>query len=324
MRDHGGDLARAQAIYGAGGWLDLSTGINPVAFPMPPLPPEALSRLPDRDALTALEQAAQACYDTTAPVVALAGAQAAIQLVPRLRAPGSARVLGPTYNEHAGALAAQGWAVEQVAIPDALAGADLAVVVNPNNPDGRVLDRARLFALRDRVGLLVVDESFGDVMPDMSLAPHVSGAEDRMIVLRSFGKFFGLAGLRLGFAIAGAEDADALRALAGPWAVSGPALVAGQAALADTDWQAAARARLSQDAARLDGIAARAGWAFVGGTDLFRTYHTPAAQAAQAQLAHGHVWSRIFPYSAQWLRLGLPAPAGWDQVERAILAKGTA
>jgi len=149
-------------------------------------------------------------------------------------------------------------------------------------------------------------------------------AEERMILLRSFGKFFGLAGLRLGFAIAGAGPARALRDMAGPWAVSGPALVAGCAALADSGWHIAARARLAQDAPRLDAVAARAGWALVGGTDLFRTYHTPDAKAAQAQLAQGHVWSRIFPYSDHWLRLGLPAPTGWGQVERAILATGAA
>jgi len=324
MRDHGGDLARVQAVYGVGDWLDLSTGINPVAYPMPPLPLAALTRLPENRTLMALEQTAQACYGTTAPIVALSGAQAAIQLVPRLRTPGQARVLGPTYNEHAGALAAQGWQVQQVHSAEALAGADLAVVVNPNNPDGRVLPPAQLLALRDRVGLLIVDESFVDVTPEASLAAQMTEAEERMILLRSFGKFFGLAGLRLGFAIAGAGPARALRDMAGPWAVSGPALVAGCAALADSGWHIAARARLAQDAPRLDAVAARAGWALVGGTDLFRTYHTPDAKAAQAQLAQGHVWSRIFPYSDHWLRLGLPAPTGWGQVERAILATGAA
>lgn len=320
MRDHGGDLARAQALYGAGYWLDLSTGINPVAYPMPNLPPDALTRLPESNDLAMLEAIAQDCYGTSAPVIPLAGAQAAIQLVPRLRATGVARVLGPTYNEHAGALAAQGWQVVQVQSPDELAGADLAVVVNPNNPDGRVLPAADLLALCDRVGLLVVDESFVDVMPEASLAPLMTMAEDRLILLRSFGKFYGLAGLRLGFAIAGEAHARGVRELAGPWAVSGPALVAGQAALADRDWQDATRARLSNAAARMDALALRAGWRVVGGTSLFRTYHTPNAITAQAQLARGHIWSRIFPYSDHWLRLGLPAAKGWDQLEQAILA----
>ena len=319
MRDHGGDLARAQALYGAGDWLDLSTGINPLAYPMPHLSPYVMTRLPESTDLAMLEAIAQDCYGTAASAVPLAGAQAVIQLVPRLRVPGVARVLGPTYNEHAGALAAQGWQVKQVQSPDELAGADLAVVVNPNNPDGRVLSPDALLALRDRVGLLVVDESFVDVMPQASIAPLMTPAEDRMILLRSFGKFYGLAGLRLGFAIAGEGHARVLRDLAGPWAVSGPALVAGQAALADRDWQDATRARLSQDAARMDALALRAGWGLVGGTSLFRTYHTPDATAAQAQLAHGHIWSRIFPYSDHWVRLGLPAPDAWGQLEQAIL-----
>lgn len=323
MRDHGGDLVRAQALYGAGDWLDLSTGINPVAYPMPVLDPFSVTRLPGTDAIAALEQAAQACYSTSAPVVALSGAQAAIQIVPRLRAPAIARVLGPTYNEHAGALSAQGWQVTQVQTPDALAGADLAVVVNPNNPDGRVLPQAQLLALRDRVGLLVVDESFCDVKPDASVTPLITRAEDRVVVLRSFGKFYGLAGLRLGFAIAGQSNVERLRALAGPWAVSGPALVAGRAALADTAWHDKTRIRLLQDAARLDALAQSAGWRVVGGTTLFRTYHTPNALAAQGQLARGHVWSRIFPYSKHWLRLGLPAPQDWGQLDRAIMGQAS-
>ncbi len=320
MRDHGGDLDRARARFGAGDWLDLSTGINPVPYPMPPVPPDVFARLPDADARDTAEGAARGCYGGTGGVVALGGAQAAIQLVPRLRSPGTARVLGPTYNEHAAALAAQGWQVVQVSTPDALAGADLAVVVNPNNPDGRALPRATLQALRSDVGLLVVDESFADTAPALSLAPSVAPDSDGLVVLRSFGKFFGLAGLRLGFALSGQATAARLRALAGPWAVSGPALVVAGAALPDARWQGDTRARLAADAARLDGLAVRAGWAPVGGTGLFRTYHTPDAARAQAALAGAHVWSRVFPYSAHWLRLGLPPPEGWPRLAQALSA----
>lgn len=289
---------------------------------MPALTPQVLARLPCSDAVRALEKAAQAYFGTTAPVVALSGAQAAIQLVPRLRKPGQACVVAPTYNEHAAALRAQGWHVAEVASPQGLAGADLAVVVSPNNPDGRVLSQSTLLGLRDRVGLLVVvDESFADVTPDASVAACLTPTEERMLVLRSFGKFFGLAGLRLGFVIAGDVQGRMLRDMAGPWANSGPALVAGQAALADTQWQTTTRARLATEARHLDSLAAEVGWALVGGTSLFRTYHTPNAAAAQAQLARGHVWSRIFPYSNHWLRLGLPAPSGWAQVTWAMQAK---
>ena len=151
------------------------------------------------------------------------------------------------------------------------------------------------------------------------MAPFVDADEDRMVVLRSFGKFFGLAGLRLGFAITGQRLADQLRGLAGPWSVSGPALAVGQAAFADGTWQENTRKRLTEDARRLDAMAQAAGWGLVGGTALFRTYDTPKAVEAQKALARHHVWSRIFPYSENWLRLGLPGTKeGWAQLERAL------
>lgn len=321
MRDHGGDLDRARALYGAGGWLDLSTGINPVPYALPPMPARAWTALPTAEETGALEATARRAYGAAGEVVALAGAQAAIQLVPRLRPPGLARVVVPTYNEHAAALQAQGWAVEACADTGGLAGADLAVVVNPNNPDGKRWPREVLTALAARVGLLVVDESFADAEPALSLAPLVGtgGSAGRLLVLRSFGKFYGLAGLRLGFAVAEPGLAAALRALAGPWAVGGPAIAAGRAALGDAAWAEATRRRLAADAARLDALAAGAGWGLVGGTTLFRTYETGDAAAAQARLARGRVWSRIFPHAPGWLRLGLPGDeAGWRQLGGAL------
>ena len=316
MRDHGGDLDRAKAAFGGGRWLDLSTGINPVAYPVPGLSNDAWTRLPEAGALRALINAARAAYDTPAEVVPLSGAQAAIQLVPRLRQPGRAAVVGPTYNEHAAALRAQGWQVDEVSDIDQAAGADLAVVVNPNNPDGRIWTKDALTRLKHQVGALVVDESFADPSSEFSVA---SDADDALIVLRSFGKFYGLAGVRLGFAITGGSMASKLRSLSGPWPVSGPAIAVGTAALSDQTWQMATRARLAQDAVRLDALADGAGWKLVGGTALFRTYRTGGAGAAQMQLAEGRVWSRIFPYSDIWIRLGLPGSAqDWAQLGAAL------
>src|SRR5690606_34568686 len=323
MRDHGGDLDRARSVYGGSDWIDLSTGINPLAYPMPDLPRHALTALPTAEDVATLEATAAKAYGTTADVVALSGAQAAIQLVPRLKLPGSAAVLAPSYNEHAAALAAQGWRVSDVSEPEAMAGADLAVVVNPNNPDGRRWTPEALAALADRVGLLVVDESFADPHPELSLAPRLSGLGERVLLLRSFGKFYGLAGLRLGFALGGPKTATSLRSLAGPWAVSGPAIAAGRAALADSAWQAETIARLARDASRLDALAEGAGWRLVGGTSLFRTYETGDAVAAQARLARAAIWSRVFPYSAGWLRLGLPGDnAAWARLETALSGGG--
>lgn len=320
MRDHGGDLDRAMQEFGAGDWLDLSTGINAAPYPVPSLEARAWAALPTRSDIAALEATASQTYGAQAQVVALGGAQAAIQLVPRLREPGRACVVGPTYNEHAAALRAQGWQVEIVTNPAQGAGADLLTVVNPNNPDGRIWPAETLLALRDKVGLLVVDESFADTeSPSASVVPYVTAGDDRLVVMRSFGKFYGLAGVRLGFAITGGQSAQTLRALAGPWAVNGPAVAVGRRALADTNWQNATRARLTQDAKQMDDLAAAQGWTLIGGTPLFRTYATPDAQEAQNQLARGHVWSRIFPYSDSWIRLGLPGSAqGWDQLSRAL------
>lgn len=313
MRDHGGNLDWARARWGGAGWIDLSTGINRVPWPVPALPAEVWTALPTRSAQAALIAAAQAAYGTRAPMVALAGAQAAIQLVPGLAAPGLARVVAPTYNEHAASLRAAGWRVEEVAEPEALAGADLAVVVNPNNPDGRHWPRARLLALAGQVGRLVVDESFADAEPSESLASEAG--RDGLLVLKSFGKFYGLAGVRLGLALGCEADVAFLAERAGPWPVSGPALEIGRRALADRAWTRATVARLAKDTRRLDALAERLGWSLVGGTALFRTYAMPDAEAAQERLARARVWSRIFPWSATWIRLGLPAPGEWARLE---------
>lgn len=319
MRDHGGNLDEAIRRFGAGRWLDLSTGINAVPYPLPRLSERVWSALPTAADIAQLESIAATAYGTQAPMVALAGAQAAIQLVPRLKPPGRACVVGPTYNEHAAALCAQGWRVETIAHPADGAGAGLVTVVNPNNPDGRQWQAGTLYELRGKVGLLIVDESFADTEKDASVASLVGAGDDRIAVLRSFGKFYGLAGLRLGFAITGAGLAGQLRALAGPWAVSGPAIAVGCQALADKNWQQAMRIRLARGAKRLDTLAVSAGWRFVGGTSLFRTYDTGDARAAQNRLARGHIWSRIFPYSETWLRLGLPGTQkDWTRLEQTL------
>ncbi|HZU62950.1 MAG TPA: threonine-phosphate decarboxylase CobD [Novosphingobium sp.] len=321
MRDHGGNLDAARARFGGEGWIDLSTGINRVPYPLPPLPAEAWTALPTASARAALLQAAAAAYRTTAPMVALAGAQAAIQLLPQVVQGRHARVLAPTYNEHAACLAAAGWQVAQVADAADLAGADIAVVVNPNNPDGRALPPEALLALAGQVGLLVVDESFADPVPDLSVAPWAGAGVDqgRLLVLRSFGKFYGLAGVRLGFALGDGAVVAALDALSGPWPVSGPALAVGAQALADGAWAAATSARLAAEGPRIDALAAGFGWQLAGGTALFRLYDTDDAEAAQAHLARQRIWSRIFPWSPRLIRLGLPGDAAeWQRLAEAL------
>lgn len=326
MRDHGGDLGTARARFGGAAeeWLDLSTGINRQPYPAPPPPLSALRDLPGAEDMAACAAAARAAWGVAeaAACLPLAGAQAAIRLLPGLRPPGRAAVLGPTYNEHAAAFASAGWTVTEVGDIGDLKGFDAVVVVNPNNPDGRRLAPEAMLALAEANGLAVIDESFADVAPEVSACGGLG--RPGAVVLRSFGKFWGLAGLRLGFALGAPAEIAALAALAGPWPVSGPALAAGRVALADRPWAAATRARLAAEALRLDGLAAaagwrKAGWRGAGGTDLFRLYETPDAAAAQARLARGRVWSRIFPWSPRLLRLGLPgAPAEWAQLAGAF------
>ena len=317
MRDHGGNIDGAIARFGGSGWIDLSTGINRVPYPLPTLHPDDWTMLPTASAKTALLEVARRAYDTKAPMLAVAGAQAAIQMIPRLQAPGLARVLGPTYNEHAAALRHAGWQVQEVTQPGQLAGADLAVVVNPNNPDGSRHPPADLLALSAQVGRLVVDESFADADPALSLAPLAG--QERLLILRSFGKFYGLAGVRLGFVLGSQTDIAALENMAGPWPVSGAAIRIGSVALADTAWAEATTARLRAEVDRADALARAAGWQALGGCPLFRLYDTPDAALAQMRLAGHQIWSRIFPYSNRWLRLGLPGgETEWARLAQAL------
>lgn len=306
MREHGGNLDLAKQRFGgrAEDWIDLSTGINRLPYPIGEVSSRAWNALPSRAEIETLHQAARRAYRTRAAVVAMGGAQAAIQLLPQLMPRGRARILAPTYNEYAGVLTAAGWDVQEVGELDALAGADLAVIVNPNNPDGRCFAPKDLLPLLPRVGRLVIDESFADAVPQLSLAPEAD--RPGLLVLRSFGKFYGLAGLRLGFAIGNAADVAKLATASGPWPVSGAAIAIGCRALHDDAWAKDTSERLARDCIRLDDMARAQGWTLVGGTPLFRLYETADAIAAQERLARGQIWSRVFAQQPTWLRLGLP------------------
>jgi cobalamin biosynthetic protein CobC len=322
MSEHGGNLDEAVRRFGgnAQDWIDLSTGINRRPYPVGEIPPHCWNALPSRSALNALHHAAQQAYGTQASLLAASGAQAAIQMLPYLSARGQARILGPTYSEYAAVFSASDWDVSEVCDLKELAGAELAVVANPNNPDGRHHDKGELLALLPHVGRLVVDESFADAEPGLSLAGHAG--RPGLLIIRSFGKFYGLAGLRLGFVIGCETDIAALAAMAGPWPVSGAAIEIGSRALLDRGWAEATAAWLTRDASRLDAEVAPLGWSLVGGTPLFRLYETGDAHAAQERLARGKIWSRIFSYQKGWLRLGLPGEeAEWARLSAALKAR---
>lgn len=313
--EHGGDLAWARAQFPAfaGEWLDLSTGVSPFPWPAAALPDDALRRLPSGEGLEALRAAAAAAYGVPGAdrVAALPGAQAAIQLLARMRAPCRVAIAGPTYGGHEAAWRGAGHDVVTVdaSAMDAGAGAapprgcEVAIVVNPNNPDGRITPAAALRAWAPAGGWLIVDESFADTAPEAQLRPLPPG----VVALRSFGKFYGLPGLRLGFALAEPELAARIRRAAGPWPVSGPALAIGAAALADAAWADAARRRLDAAARRLDGVLARLGCRALGGTALFRFAAAPAGLFER--LGARGVYVRCFAGMPGRLRFGLPPDA---------------
>ncbi len=298
MAAHGG--ARAD-------WIDLSTGINPQPYPVKDLTAEDWTALPDNGAFARLSDAARRFWRAPkdAAILPAPGASALIARVPALAPAGMVRITMPTYNEHAAAFAAQGWTVQSGG------PAQARVLVHPNNPDGRTWQAKDADA-----PLTVIDESFCDVAPEASLI-HLA-ERPGVIVLKSFGKFWGLAGLRLGFAVGRPEMVARLTDLTGPWAVSGPALRIGAQALNDTAWAEATRARLARDADRLDTLMTGKGVQLVGGTTLFRLYDVDDATAWQNRLAQAHIWSRIFPYSERFLRLGLPPEHGWARLESAL------
>lgn len=304
--------------------MDLSTGINPHSYPLFELPATALSRLPEPARVHELNAIAAADYGAPSALnmTAAPGTQILLPRVAELLAPGRALVLGPTYAEHARAAAIAGHTVAEVSDFGALADADLAVVVNPNNPDGRVVTRESLLelarVLHARGGLLVVDEAFMDVGPrEHSVAGDVG--QGGLVVLKSFGKFFGLAGLRLGFAIAAESVAQRLEAEFGPWAVAGPALEYGIRALGDHAWQDEMRKRLQGEAARLDALLSRFAIPVRGGTSLFRYLEIPHAADLFDLLGEQGILVRNFAWSSTALRIGLPgAEVDWTRLERAL------
>jgi cobalamin biosynthesis protein CobC len=325
---HGGDLTAARRLFPAAPepFIDLSTGINPNPYPLPQLPPELFARLPEAAAAALLAATAAQTYGapSAADVVAAPGTQILLPLVAGLVRAGRAAVMAPTYSEHSRAAMLAGHDVTEVRELGAAADAALVVVTNPNNPDGRLfakndlLDLAR--HLQARGGLLVVDEAFMDVgPPGLSLAPEV--ARGNIVVLRSFGKFFGLAGLRLGFALAAPPLATRLSARLGPWPVSGPALDIGTKALADQDWNVTTRQRLVQATERLDAILKGAGLDIAGGTSLFRLVRTQTANEWFRRLGRTGILTRAFAEHPTWLRFGLPASEQeWLRLQIAMAA----
>jgi cobalamin biosynthetic protein CobC len=324
MLEHGGRLRKAALQYGIAeaDWLDLSSGLAPWPFPVPDIPLRAWARLPETD--DGLEQAACDYYGA-AQVLPVAGSQMAIQLLPRLRRAGKVGVLSPSYAEHAEAWRRNGYIVREVLESEVdffLDSLDVLVVVNPNNPTGLSLTPARLLdwhsRLAQRGGWLVVDEAFMDNTPHLSLAPFAN--QTGLIVLRSFGKFFGLAGVRLGFVLAERKLLKLLAEQVGPWAVSGPTRVLGQACLTDTDGHTRQRIRTDEAGERLALLLEQYGFKPQGGCALFQWLITECAEALHEFMARRGILLRLFTHNSS-VRFGLPADeADWQRLAQALEA----
>jgi len=350
LLEHGGRLRQAAKQYDIelSQWLDLSTGLNPNAWPVPAIDSRHWARLPeDDDGLVAAAQSYYGCEQ----VLPVAGTQAAIQLLPalRLRFSGSLAanqqkigLIHPSYAEHAHVWHQAGFevlALNSEEIAAQLPQLSCLVLVNPNNPTGETVSPQQLLAwhaqLAQQGGWLVVDEAFMDCTPELSLCAHAS--LPGLIVLRSLGKFFGLAGARVGFVMAQYELLHTLQEMLGPWTVNGPARQVAKQALLDTAWHDSTRQTLPIQSQRLQGLLQNALLLSTSlldsplhdvsrqnvlhptnGTALFQWIRTPHAETVRTQLAQQGIWIRLFEQPAS-LRFGLPAnEAQWMRLQRAL------
>ena len=291
-------------------WIDLSTGINPFAYAYAQVPPNRLTHLPDRDLAISCRQAMASAFGAPEQSLLLApGSELLIRLLPTILAPRTVAILENTYGDHGEVWLSAGCDV--IHTPDPLAHAgdvDAVVLCNPNNPDGRRFSSDELLGAQSRLacrgGWLIIDEAYADLKPSLSLASY-AGA-DGLLILRSFGKFFGLAGLRLGALLAPASVLAAMEQRLGAWPVSGPALGIGAQAYADTAWQRRTRERLTEVRARLGTHLIDAGLASSEGTDLFAFVQTADATALWKHLGRRGIYVRRFSWSSHALRIGLP------------------
>lgn len=319
---HGGDLDRAIELWGGsrGDWIDCSASIAPRPYLLPPVPEKIWRELPHDDAR--LLAAARRYYGCK-HLIATPGSQAAIQILPVLREPSRVAVVSPTYAEHTWRWQQAGHSVSEIH-PDEVARRldefDVLIVVNPNNPTGRIWPRSTLRQWHDelarRGGWLIVDEAFADAAPAESLIEEAGCSG--LIILRSLGKFFGLAGLRLGFMAAELSLLYRMSSLLGPWSISAPAQWAGTLALTDHEWQTKQAALLVENAHWLAQTLAHFGLPAASSLPLLCWCPTPRAAEWQARLAEQHIWCRRF---ADGLRFG-PVGAVNEFMRRIEIAAG--
>lgn len=322
---HGGRIAAARAAFpdAQQPWIDLSTGLNPHPYPTAGLAID-WAPLPDEAQLAALETAAAAAFGVDAACLsAVPGTEIGLRLLATLGLPQPVRIASPAYGSYRDAWT-DSLAIGAHDVEAAAAETGTIIIANPNNPDGLTRSVPELLALARRVaaagGTLVVDEAFADAMPEASLLPHLGELDPaHLVVLRSFGKFYGLGGVRLGFVVCDAERLAQLRRRLGSWPLSSAAIAIGHAAYRDRAWADAARRRLTADAARLDGVLDRHGLAVTGDCPLFRLATVPDGVELFSRLAARGILTRPFDYAPGWLRFGLPGnESAWVRLDAAL------
>tara|TARA_Y100000746_G_C15433819_1_gene419786 strand:+ start:130 stop:1077 length:948 start_codon:yes stop_codon:yes gene_type:complete len=307
---HGGKLDSVIDQYGGkkSEWLDLSTGINPTPYPFKKVDKISWNRLPDDNAFASLYKAARNFWGLpkSSHILGASGVSSLIALIPFLQPFKTVSIQNPTYSEYELSFKRFGCKVVET-------GGEINVVVNPNNPDGKI--QIKHDVIKNHKKVTIIDESFCDLSPENSLldlADHPG-----IIVLKSFGKFWGLAGLRLGFAIGTPQTISPVKDVLGPWQISGPALAIGHQALTDTLWAKKTRLELAKSAIRLDLI--MNDYKLVGGTNLYRLYHAQDSHYLTQHLASHKILVRNFDYNKNWVRIGIPGQeSDWERLDKAI------
>lgn len=328
MTRHGGDLSGfwVQNPEYKGNVIDLSTGINPHSYPVSECDMVKWNKLPQQANEAALLNAA-AAYLNCDPkhLLASPGSQILISQLPHIVQNRTVQIVSPTYGEHSTCWKNAGHTILRTPAGKGLAdNADVCIITNPNNPDGFVTKREIIVSyaksLAARGGMLIVDEAFADVAPEISVVDLVEQLP--IVVLRSFGKFFGLAGARVGFLVSGSKINTALQKKLGPWAVSGPALDVAARAYTDEKWIAETRRNLAQKMEYLVNLMVKSDFNYVGGTSLYGLFeHAEMAEVNQILISAG-IYARTFDYNPNWLRLGLPAnERDWLQLQTTLEKK---
>lgn len=325
---HGGQLqeAKSQFPHVLQNWIDLSTGINPYAYPFSPISIKCATQLPSINDEWCLRKLAALRYEVKAPsLVAVApGTQILISLLPYIFKAKQVCILCPTYMEHIKSWQQAGILVHQVRSLDEFMGfasqdQTIGIICNPNNPDGRLLKIQKMQEIIESwnnfQNHIIVDEAFMD-FEEQSIAALLPNPG--LTILRSFGKTYGLAGVRLGFLLSDTRIIEKVKEMLGPWSLSGQALHIGLQALQDQDWLLQTKNQLAKQVQQLDKLFINNNCKVVGGTHLFRLIEMKDASVFWKYLANYGIWVRRFDYNLQWLRFGLSQEHDWGRIQNVI------